>query len=494
MGARASGARTAAAAAFFTALAWASRAPSFASSVLDSDEGVYLAMARALLRGAMPYTEVWDHKPPGVYVLYAAFLRLFGESVLAIRIGATLFVAATALLAALLAARLFGRFSLGILAGCLYVLAAARGPGLAANAELFFAPFAVGAWLLLAPAGEESLGAGRVFLAGLCAGVAVQIKLVAVLELVALAAWTTLREPSPARARLRLLVALGAGAWVPFALVGLWFLSSGLLPLYLSTNFAANLRYAAGGRVPAGGALGEWRETLLRDWPLWAGAALFAAWPARGEAGFSRAKKFVALLAAGEALGVLAAGRTYGHYLVEILPALALAGAGLAARALAARPAVRLPIAAAGTLAAALWTAPIAAASVRYARAPAQGPDAAARVAAAVREELRAGDTLWVPLFEPTVYFLVDARAATRFVMPTTLLDESIARAAGVDRAVELRRVLAAEPTWIVALERPPKIPGVPEAEALLRPALAADYERRARIDGVEVYRRRRTD
>ena len=37
--------------------------------VPSEDEGVFLYVARTILGGGMPYRDVWDHKPPGVYLL-----------------------------------------------------------------------------------------------------------------------------------------------------------------------------------------------------------------------------------------------------------------------------------------------------------------------------------------------------------------------------------------------------------------------------------------
>ncbi len=491
-------ARTAAFAAFFVAIAWVARAPYLARTILDSEEGVYLAMARALLRGAMPYTSVWDHKPPGVYLLYASFLKLFGESVGAVRIGATLAVAATALLISLVAARLFGRLSLALLAGSLYVVAASRGPGLAANTELLLSPFAIaGAWLLLAPPGpsERSTHRSRILLAGLCLGVAIQIKPVAIFELVALGLWLYLSSSASPKGCHRTLIALFVGAVLPLAAVMIWFRAHGLLDLYLSCNVETNLRYVFQGKAWGATALVGWRDALSANGILWAGAALFFAWPsAAGEklARTPRARTFLACLAAGELAALMSAGRFYGHYFVEILPSLALLCAGLVARIAGTFRTRRGPLLVAAALAAAIWCVPVIASAVRYAVQPASPPDTAARVAAYIRDRLEGGDTLFVPLWEPVVYFLVDARPATRFVMPNTLVDPSLARAAGINRIGELRQILSSAPTWIVVLERPPDLNGVAEVLSQLRPVLASSYERVLVTDGVAVYRRLR--
>ena len=37
--------------------------------VPSEDEGVFLYIAHRIAAGGMPYRDVWDHKPPGVYLL-----------------------------------------------------------------------------------------------------------------------------------------------------------------------------------------------------------------------------------------------------------------------------------------------------------------------------------------------------------------------------------------------------------------------------------------
>ncbi|MBL8610203.1 MAG: glycosyltransferase family 39 protein [Myxococcales bacterium] len=67
------------------------------------DQGLYYYVAREwVLRGSIPYRDVLDHKTPGIYVLYALGVRLFGEQTWGIRVLDLLAVLATGLLAAAL--------------------------------------------------------------------------------------------------------------------------------------------------------------------------------------------------------------------------------------------------------------------------------------------------------------------------------------------------------------------------------------------------------
>jgi hypothetical protein len=50
------------------------------------DQGIYAAVADAVLRGDMPYRDVWDFKPPGIFLVFALARGLFGQNMLAPRL------------------------------------------------------------------------------------------------------------------------------------------------------------------------------------------------------------------------------------------------------------------------------------------------------------------------------------------------------------------------------------------------------------------------
>lgn len=52
---------------------------------LGRDQGEFATIGRGLLQGKAPYTELWNPKPPAVFVVYAAALALFGQDAPAIR-------------------------------------------------------------------------------------------------------------------------------------------------------------------------------------------------------------------------------------------------------------------------------------------------------------------------------------------------------------------------------------------------------------------------
>ncbi len=46
------------------------RALTFGNPILHVDEEFYFAAARAMVHGAVPYVDVWDRKPVGLFLFY----------------------------------------------------------------------------------------------------------------------------------------------------------------------------------------------------------------------------------------------------------------------------------------------------------------------------------------------------------------------------------------------------------------------------------------
>jgi 4-amino-4-deoxy-L-arabinose transferase-like glycosyltransferase len=103
-------------------------------SVIDWDESIFALIAQQWTHGHIPDELVFDHKPIGVYAIFAAFFLALGDTIWAIRVIPIVFVAATAALLARLAFLQFGGDRmLAALAAALYGLLTLTNGGLASN-------------------------------------------------------------------------------------------------------------------------------------------------------------------------------------------------------------------------------------------------------------------------------------------------------------------------------------------------------------------------
>jgi len=72
------------------------RLPFFFRDYIDRDESTFILMGQSWVDGHLPYTELWDLKPPITYLFFAGIIYAFGKSFLAIRLIGALIVAITA--------------------------------------------------------------------------------------------------------------------------------------------------------------------------------------------------------------------------------------------------------------------------------------------------------------------------------------------------------------------------------------------------------------
>jgi len=55
----------------------------FGHPAADYDEQIYQLIGEKMLQGALPYVDIWDRKPVGLFLLYAGMRALGGDGVLA---------------------------------------------------------------------------------------------------------------------------------------------------------------------------------------------------------------------------------------------------------------------------------------------------------------------------------------------------------------------------------------------------------------------------
>ncbi|WP_222982032.1 ArnT family glycosyltransferase [Flagellimonas meishanensis] len=81
------------------------RFPFFFRDYIDRDESTFIIMGQSWVDGFLPYTHLWDLKPPVTFLFFAIIIKVFGKSFLAIRAMGVLLVALTGLFTYALASK-----------------------------------------------------------------------------------------------------------------------------------------------------------------------------------------------------------------------------------------------------------------------------------------------------------------------------------------------------------------------------------------------------
>jgi 4-amino-4-deoxy-L-arabinose transferase-like glycosyltransferase len=167
------------------------RIPALVSHPFNIDESYYSAGAAELVAGGTFFRHVVDHKPPGIYIVYALIYRVAGVfNLTAVHLILVLVVALTAYLVGMVAQEFFGA-RVGRWAGLLYTVASVVGPAndfQAANSELFMnLPLVAAIWLAARTWARGRATHSEGFVLGLLVGGAILIRPQAALALLPMA-------------------------------------------------------------------------------------------------------------------------------------------------------------------------------------------------------------------------------------------------------------------------------------------------------------------
>jgi 4-amino-4-deoxy-L-arabinose transferase-like glycosyltransferase len=206
--------------------------------VVDHDEQFYSYFATAMLDGQMPYVDIWDRKPVGLFLLYAGAHALLGRGAWAYLVMANLFACIGAWLTYRMAALLANRAT-GWVAALLYLLAMTVFGCRGAQSELLFTPLCL-AMMYLALVYPGSLRA--MLVAMLLGGFALQIKYTAAPFCAVFAAFVLVEDYRRERALLPVLVRAGLYALTglaPTIVFALWFAAVGHFGDFWYANFVS---------------------------------------------------------------------------------------------------------------------------------------------------------------------------------------------------------------------------------------------------------------
>ena len=229
------------------------RFPTFGDPYVGADEDFYLLVGQAMHHGAVPYVDIWDRKPLGLFLIYYFFAE-FGMSPIAYQVGALLSVSVTAFLVNRIAGRVTGRRG-AMLAASLYLGACTILGGIGGQAEIFCNLFVAAAyWLVLRNLAKLQIGAvpAGVHLAMLLLGIAITVKQTSAVAAIVLGIYVVaiiLRSPRSRTATWRSAVLFILIGIVPSALIAVAYWSAGYWPQFYQAMISSNV--AKGHESPA---------------------------------------------------------------------------------------------------------------------------------------------------------------------------------------------------------------------------------------------------
>lgn len=222
------------------------RAATFRDPNLHVDETFYFLVGQAMHHGAVPYIDIWDRKPLGLFVIYWAIAGL-STQVIAYQLVATGFATATALVLAQIARRWVGGWA-PVMAGIGYLAMLNPLNGMGGQSPVFYNLLIAGAALqLVSTWASDDIAAfrRRYLIAMMLCGLALTIKQTTLFEGVffGLAGlWRMHRQGARARQLLLTALAAMAIAALPTVGIGAWYYANGWWPQWWNAMVTSNLR------------------------------------------------------------------------------------------------------------------------------------------------------------------------------------------------------------------------------------------------------------
>lgn len=463
--------------------ALAARAITLGNPLVHVDEEFYFVTAGAMLDGAIPYVDVWDRKPIGLFLIYLPAAALgVPLGIWAYQAIAMACVVGTALVIARLADR--AGWSAGALpAAIAYIFWLNWADGQGGQAPVFYNLLVAGAVLLIAPRPEDADVRDRLrrgLIAMALVGLAMQVKYSVVFEGMFLGLWLMWREW---RLGASLAAILGRGAalagvalaptilaWAAFAGIGhgdafvyanftsildrrsdpLWELARNLLKLVAMLSPLVALSYASS-TLPAGDPAHAPVRHLLFGWLI---AAI---------------------------LGLLLFGSWFNHYALPVMVPAALCAAGFLGNDPRGRKLI-VPLLLLG-----FFAGQISLVSLRAIRGGSGNLDALVQTIG------RGPGCLYVYSGTSMTYAYTGRCRVSPWVFPSHITRTREDGALGVDQHEELERIFAKKPQYVVMRPRFPGEKASIRLQALRH--IVADYRLDAKrwvgASLIRVYRRR---
>lgn len=442
------------------------RLPELGNPAPDFDEQFYFLVGDRMWDGAVPFVDIWDRKPIGLFLIYAAIRMLGGDGIIQYQLVAAGFVAATAFMVHRITAR-FAGLGGSLSAAFIYILYLRGFNSNVGQTESFLMLFCVGTMLLAIRSLEtddQSAIRKYALAAMLIMGAALQVKYTVLPQCAFFGLfflWRLGALEGYVKALSRYAISFVALGLMPTGLVALYYAAIGQFDAFFYANFTSIF--------DRGGLSGEIQAFFLR----YTGLILLplaiiglSSWLERRRLTGNRIA-FAAIATWGVTCfaAVVMTGSLYIHYAVPIVPPLAIMAGAFVGQA-------RIRLAATAMLA--FYVLFLTGYTSAFSKN--RGDiEAIAQMTALLKPHVGQG-CLYIYDGPSALYTTTGSCLPSRRPYPDHLNNLQEIHSMGMDQAGEVRRILDNRPMAIVTANRPvvPKLS--PEPKALVERAIAKDY------------------
>lgn len=452
----------------FLLVALALRASTFGDPNLHGDETFYQSVAAAMHQGAVPYVDIWDRKPWGLFALYY-LITAISFSPLCYQLVATGFAAATAWVIGRIAGT-WAPYRGSVLAGIAYLLWLEQEQGFGGQSPIFYNLFVATAALLVvraAPALREGRVDAGIYGAMALGGCAITVKQTAFFECAFLGLYAAVllwRSPASRTRVVRHVLAWALLGAAPAIAISLWYWWAGYWAIYWHAMVGSNLAKPK-----------DWYVAQFRFILMFARLAPFLCLFVLGLPRMKEdQRRFLSGWLVAAALGLLSVPNFYVHYALPILVPLTIASATV----LQGRIAGPLAMAVLAVLA-------FSETKVLDFRHAGRSRAAMDRLVGAIRRH-DDGGPLFVYDGPHQLYHMTGHRSVTPLVFSGHLEHRLERDVSHLSAVAEVRRVLALRPSTVVLAPEPRQYPINWETLRPVRAYIHANCRLVARVDTPE--------
>lgn len=451
------------------------RLSAFFQSTFDHDESLYLLVANSLLQGNVPYTDVWDNKPPGIYFLYALGLLIFGNNIISIRFFTCILVGCTCFLLYCLGKKITNNEILGLIAGIIYAVFSLENGGLAANTEIFFTPFVVlGFYLLfcLEITPEKQISQQKITLIsiGLSLGIGLQIKQVVLFDFLAILIILSLRlwwnKKSLTQPLIKEIVQcftwLILGFIMPTILIIISFTIAGHFNEYWYANFTANSKRVGNESFAIMTLIYALFIQLKVNFFLWLCLILTPFYMLTASIKSRKELTYLTIWFIMSFLGVAAPKSFFTHYFLQLLPSFSLISAYIITESIwkiQNIPKLNKIIILILILVMPIMTQiyPKLNATIQYplnriVKGNQNWGDTPAMIGDYIIDKINDNDYIYVFDYQPVIYYLTRSKIPTKYPFTSFLLKAKLAKVAGIEPKKEFISIMEKKPKYIIKL------------------------------------------